>query len=215
MNCPNCQFPVEPGTSFCPQCGNPIPQQAPAQQAPTPESVQPDYGAPYPGPNYSNPQPGYYPPPQAQQVPPIHYCRNCGQQLPPGAAVCVNCGVTPGTGSRFCQTCGSAVDPLAAVCPHCGSALLGVASPFNPAKSKLVAGLLGIFLGGFGVHNFYLGFTSKAVVQLVLTIVGFFLCCFYVGIFLVAGISIWGLVEGIMILTGSIPADAKGIPLKD
>ena len=30
----------------------------------------------------------------------------------------------------------------------------------NPnAKSKIAAGLLGIFLGSLGVHNFYLGFT--------------------------------------------------------
>lgn len=29
----------------------------------------------------------------------------------------------------------------------------------NPnAKSKMAAGLLGIFLGSFGVHNFYLGY---------------------------------------------------------
>lgn len=43
----------------------------------------------------------------------------------------------------------------------------------NPnAKSKMAAGLLGIFLGSFGVHNFYLGYTTKAVIQLVCTIVG-------------------------------------------
>ena len=27
-------------------------------------------------------------------------------------------------------------------------------------KSKMAAGLLGIFLGTFGVHNFYLGYTT-------------------------------------------------------
>jgi TM2 domain-containing membrane protein YozV len=40
------------------------------------------------------------------------------------------------------------------------------------AKSKMAAGLLGIFLGCWGVHNFYLGYTGKAVGQLVLSIVG-------------------------------------------
>ena len=39
-------------------------------------------------------------------------------------------------------------------------------------KSKLAAGLLGIFLGCFGVHNFYLGNTGKAVAQLLLTVIG-------------------------------------------
>ena len=48
--------------------------------------------------------------------------------------------------------------------------------PVAPAgyaqKSKLAAGLLGIFLGCFGVHNFYLGNTGKAVAQLLLTVIG-------------------------------------------
>ncbi|MBT2536508.1 TM2 domain-containing protein [Arthrobacter sp. ISL-69] len=41
----------------------------------------------------------------------------------------------------------------------------------NPAygypqpKSKLVAGLLGIFLGGIGIHRFYLGFTEIGVIH--------------------------------------------------
>ncbi len=74
-------------------------------------------------------------------------------------------------------------------------------------KSKVGAGLLGIFLGCFGAHNFYLGYTSKAVVQLLLTL----LSCGTLAIIS----EIWGLVEGIMILTGSINQDGKGLPLKD
>lgn len=78
----------------------------------------------------------------------------------------------------------------------------------NPeAKSKLVAGLLGIFLGGLGVHNFYLGYTKKGLAQVLISV----LSCG----FLAAASSIWGLVEGIMILTGSINVDGKGNPLKD
>ena len=74
-------------------------------------------------------------------------------------------------------------------------------------KSKLAAGLLGIFLGSLGVHNFYLGYTGKAIAQLLISV----LTC---GFGAVAS-GIWGLVEGILILTGSITKDAKGIPLKD
>ena len=33
----------------------------------------------------------------------------------------------------------------------------------SEAKSKMAAGLLGIFLGGLGIHNFYLGYTGKAL----------------------------------------------------
>ena len=55
----------------------------------------------------------------------------------------------------------------------------------------MTAGLLGIFLGGFGVHNFYLGNTNKAVIQIVVTV-------------LTCGLgAMWGLYEGIMIITGN------------
>ena len=85
-------------------------------------------------------------------------------------------------------------------------------------KSKVAAGLLGIFLGSFGVHNFYLGYTNKAVGQLVGTIIGFILSFIVIGVFIVIGIEIWALVEGILILCaqpGSQPwgVDARGIPL--
>ena len=85
-------------------------------------------------------------------------------------------------------------------------------------KSKVAAGLLGIFLGSFGVHNFYLGYTNKAVGQLVGTIIGFILSFIVIGFFIVLGIEIWALVEGILILCaqpGSQPwgVDARGIPL--
>ncbi|WP_167510469.1 TM2 domain-containing protein [Paenarthrobacter nitroguajacolicus] len=85
----------------------------------------------------------------------------------------------------------------------------------NPAygypqqKSKIAAGLLGIFLGGLGIHRFYLGYTTIGVIQLVLTIV--------VGIFTFGLIGLWGLIEGIMILAGAeyFRRDAQGVPLRD
>lgn len=80
-------------------------------------------------------------------------------------------------------------------------------------KQKLVAGLLAIFLGCYGVHNFYLGYTKKAVIQLVCTIVGLVLSILIIGLFVVIGIWIWAIVEGIMIFTGKIAVDAKGNPL--
>ena len=71
-------------------------------------------------------------------------------------------------------------------------------------KSRMAAGLLGIFLGGFGVHRFYLGYNSIGVWQIVATV-------------LTCGLaSIWGLVEGIMILANSgITTDAAGRPLRE
>ncbi|HEY0783724.1 MAG TPA: TM2 domain-containing protein [Thermoanaerobaculia bacterium] len=61
----------------------------------------------------------------------------------------------------------------------------------NRGKDKLTAGLLGILLGGFGIHHFYLGSTTSGIIQIVLTIV-------------TCGIGgILGLIEGILILVMS------------
>jgi TM2 domain-containing membrane protein YozV len=69
-------------------------------------------------------------------------------------------------------------------------------------KSKLVAGLLQIFLGSLGIGRFYLGYTTIGVLQLVVSL---FTC----------GIgSIWGLIDGIMILIGNVP-DAQGRTLRE
>ena len=78
-------------------------------------------------------------------------------------------------------------------------------------KSKIVAGILGILLGGLGIHNFYLGFTKKAVIQLLITVLS-------VG-FLSWVSAIWGLVEGILILVSKYGEqwhrDAAGYELTD
>ena len=134
------------------------------------------------------------------------FCRNCGNPMDNMAAICVKCGVAAGNGVNFCPNCGSQTVPGAVCCTNCGIAL-SQPVPAGEQKSKIAAGLLGIFLGSFGVHNFYLGNTGKAVAQLLITL----LTC---GIGAVVS-SIWGLIEGILILTGSINTDAKGIPLKD
>lgn len=134
------------------------------------------------------------------------FCRNCGNEMADNAAVCVNCGVAAGQGVNFCHNCGANTNPNANVCTQCGVAL-SQPVPAGEQKSKLVAGILGILLGSVGAHNFYLGNTGKAVAQLLISLLTCGAC---------APISaIWGLVEGIMILTGSIDKDSKGIPLKD
>ena len=45
----------------------------------------------------------------------------------------------------------------------------------NSDKSRVTAGLLGVFLGGFGIHNFYLGERTKGIAKLILTLVGGFI----------------------------------------
>jgi len=66
-------------------------------------------------------------------------------------------------------------------------------------KSRLAAGLLQLFLGGFGVGRFYLGYTGIGLLQLFF---GWMTC------------GIWPLIDGIMMLTGKVP-DAQGRPLRE
>jgi TM2 domain-containing membrane protein YozV len=73
--------------------------------------------------------------------------------------------------------------------------------PFSE-KQKIVAGLLQIFLGAFGVGRFYTGHIGIGVAQLVVCL----LTCYIA--------SIWPLIDGIMMLTGSV-RDANGLPLRD
>ncbi len=84
-----------------------------------------------------------------------------------------------------------------------------------PRKSKLIAGLLGLCVGVFGIHWFYLGNKKRGLVQLVLFIVGIPLCFILIGIPIVIGVEIWAFVDAIRIFTGAINKDSDGLPLKD
>lgn len=80
----------------------------------------------------------------------------------------------------------------------------------HPAKSGVVAGLLQLFLGWFGLGRFYLGYTSIGGIQLVLGItglVGTMMCG--LGLIVLVPLSLWLLIEGIMMIAGAIP-DASG-----
>lgn len=63
-------------------------------------------------------------------------------------------------------------------------------------KSWLAALLLCLFLGGLGVHRFYVGKVGTGIVM----------------IFTLGGLGIWALIDLIMIAVGSFK-DAKGRPL--
>jgi TM2 domain-containing membrane protein YozV len=140
------------------------------------------------------------------------HCRNCGKEVLEEAVVCVNCGMAPTAGNSFCQNCGGETTAVQEVCLKCGVRLVTRPIAGAEAKSKLVAGMLGILLGSFGIHRFYLGYTTIGIIQCVLGVLGILTC----GILLIPA-WIWGLVEGIMILLGSggFTKDAQGNPLKD
>lgn len=71
--------------------------------------------------------------------------------------------------------------------------------------SRVTTGILGIFLGGFGVHRFLLGYTTIGIIQIAVT-------------FLTCGMGAWwGLIEGILILAKNeaFLRDAHGRPLTE
>ena len=75
-------------------------------------------------------------------------------------------------------------------------------------KSRVGAGVLGLLLGVLGVHNFYLGRSGVAVLQLLLTVLS-------LGV-LAPLVWLWSTTEAVLILLGtpSFAADRRGIPLR-
>jgi TM2 domain-containing membrane protein YozV len=142
------------------------------QQQPQPGYGYPNAGGqqPYPGQPgqpgpYGAPQQGYQQPGYQQQGYPQ------GGYPPPGA-------VPPGTYTG---------DPNA---PY-GYDPYG--RPLSD-KSKIVAGILQLFLGTFGVGRFYIGHVGMGLAQL-------FTC---------GGLGIWALIDGIILLTSNDKTDAQG-----
>ena len=200
IKCPHCGAEIEAGTSFCQFCGAMIVSQPGGSQPgvtqqteqPQTEQANAEQQPTYNQPSYAQ-QPPYtqQEPPYAQQQPPYTQ----PQQPPYGQQP------QPPYGQPYAQQQ-----------PPYGQPPFAPQSPYGyEQKSRMAAGLLGIFLGGLGIHNFYLGYQNKALTQLLVCLIGGTVTC---GVAAVA-MYIWGLVEGIQILSGSIAVDAKGIPLKD
>ena len=70
-------------------------------------------------------------------------------------------------------------------------------------KNKLVAGLLAIFLGAFGVHKFYLGFKKPGIIMAVAGGAGFLLSFVLIGLPILLAVSAVAFVEGVLYLTKS------------
>lgn len=69
--------------------------------------------------------------------------------------------------------------------------------PLPGADKKILAGVLGILLGAFGVHKFVLGYTNTGIIMLAITLVGGML-----SFGIISGVmGIIGLIEGIIYLT--------------
>jgi TM2 domain-containing membrane protein YozV len=148
------------------------------------------------------------------------YCSNCAAIIKRQAETCVKCGVQvsstsktpekeatkPGLDEMYCSSCGSIIKRQAEICVKCGvrvseHAPVGTVIAFSD-KSRLTAGILGILLGSIGVHRFYLGNIGIGILQIIVSLITF-------------GIgSLWGFIEGIIIVAGGNWKDAQGRPLR-
>ena len=71
------------------------------------------------------------------------------------------------------------------------------------SKSKVVAGVLAILIGGLGIHKFYLNYRDQGLALLGATAVGFVLSFVGTGFVILVAIAVCCLVEGIIYLTKS------------
>ena len=79
--------------------------------------------------------------------------------------------------SEHCPFCGGELAPNVKKCRHCGEWLISEAktrlSSDDPPKSRLTYILLALFVGLFGIHDFYAGYTNRGVIAFLLTLTWF------------------------------------------
>lgn len=108
----------------------------------------------------------------------------------------------------------------------------------NNTKSSAVAGILGVFLGAFGGHDWYLNNTKKAIIHVCLCVGGLlllmvaiiltkisesipainilFICLTIMSYVIIVGNAVWGIIEGIVIIAqGDAGLKAKGYQVAD
>ena len=138
------------------------------------------------------------------------FCTHCGTRQDAGETqeqknVCLRCGNVMQEEERFCSVCGYCMEESsdnAAAGQQKTHAYHSYRTEQKP-KSRLIAGLLGVLVGSFGIHRLYLGDKTIALVQLVVTII-------------TCGVGgLWGVIEGLLLLYGKINKDAYGNPLEE
>lgn len=106
-------------------------------------------------------------------------CPQCGAPIEVGATECKFCGEKLVTQKVTEQVQQSQSQPQIVVQQVAQATVSGV-NPSWPVKSKTVAGILGIFFGGLGLHKFYMGKPLMGILYLCLSwtfvpeVIGFF-----------------------------------------
>lgn len=75
--------------------------------------------------------------------------------------------ISRGQDQKYCSNCGAVIHMRAEICPSCGvrqmspRGALGATTPSG--KSRVVAGIFALLLGGIGIHKFYLGRVGQGI----------------------------------------------------
>lgn len=139
-----------------------------------------------------------------------------------------------------CPYCNNPLPPNVSSCPSCGAAVRQqpaqqqyappppqqqyapppppqyaqqqpYAPPVASTKSRVVYIVLGLFLGGLGIHNFYAGRTGAGVAQLIINVVAWGLISTFflapIGVLFLGIIGLWVLIE-----ICAVSTDGQGRP---
>lgn len=105
------------------------------------------------------------------------FCQNCGKEYPPDA--------------KYCQGCGTLLTNSMETLPVADGLKASV-----PQRELIVALILSIFFGHFGVDRFYLGYVGLGLLK----------------VFTFGGCGVWWLIDIILIATRRLN-DSEGMPL--
>ena len=192
MICPNCATTLSDTAKFCTNCGTPIAQQpaspyagaAAAQQAPYSEAQQTAY---------ASPESAGQADVQGEQSP---FERGYKQGYAWATGDAPQEAQSAPWADPFQQNAQAQQQHQANQYGYGGQTYAQPAVPTYVSapgtKNHIAAGLLGIFLGVFGVHKFYLGYSKEGIIMLLVSLLTF-------------GFGAWvmaiiGLIEGIIYL---------------
>ena len=126
-------------------------------------------------------------------------CEYCENEVPTGVSRCPSCGAAVNSPSILLHEPDSARPRQSHESQKVAQTAYFGDGVVRRLKNKWVFILLGIFLGEFGIHNFYTGYIGRGVVKLMITVVSFG-WLFWIS-------WIWAIVE-----ICSVRIDAKGCP---
>lgn len=149
-------------------------------------------------------------------------CKVCGRAMDDNYNVCPYCGTVPGDARDDSQQTEPQQSDMGYNAPpqYQAPPLRNDINQKNeppeytpaprPQRSAYVAAILAVFLGAFGVHNFYLDRKNRALMQLLIAVIG---AALTFGVATLA-MEVWAVIEGVKILKGEINTDGTGNMIK-